>query len=85
MTLVFFLIYSRRIVSRSMIRMMVLDLIYVPFLPNKLCLGNDYSEQEDRFMVKSMMVVMEDQDDAVGADMRSISHIIVFLFSRPLK
>ena len=31
-------------------------------------------------MVKSMMVVMEDQDDAVEADMRSISHIIVFLF-----
>ena len=26
------------------------------------CLGNDYSEQEDRFMVKSMMVVMADQD-----------------------
>ena len=36
-------------------------------------------------MVKSMMVVMDDQDDADGADMRSISHIIEFLFSRPLK
>ena len=36
------------------------------------CLRNDYIKQEDRFMVKSMMVVMEDQDDAVGDDMRSI-------------
>ena len=57
----------------------------IPIFHNKLCLGNDYSEQEDRFTVNSMMVVMEDQDDGVGADIWSISHIIVFLFSRPLK
>ena len=43
------------------------------------------SEQEDRFKEESLMAVMEDQDDGVGADIWSISHSIVFLFSRPLK
>ena len=43
------------------------------------------NEQEDRFKEESLMMVMEDQDNGVGADIWSISHSIVFLFSRPLK
>ena len=44
-----------------------------------------FSDQEDRFKEESLMVVMEDQDDGVGADVWSISYSMVFFFSRPLK